>query len=440
MILLGACLVYLLYLRTLGYSYVIDDNVKRDGYLYDVPDYAPTNDFYRMKPSKKYRFFMVSMHAVNATLVSMLWGWKAGLLFAAHPIGVTAAVWVTGNYYSTTNYFTLIGLYLLLKIGGWVGVASSAFIYGVACHSTITAIGIPFIFLFTSPLGLTWFVPLALFFRSKRWTTGIQVRLNAPATSDQKTTLKTFGRVPRLLVFYLALAFAPIKLGFFREYGNGIYRNWDEGYDCFDLKFWVCSFLLVVALGLGLYIDAFATIFFCCTIMPFIQLKVLGQFTAERYLQLPLIGVCIVLSYAHPYVYTAFLTFFVYRTILYTPAYKNIEALHKNDTENFPKHSLTYSNLASHYLGEPQGDQINTAYTLLRKAEDLETEANTPSYEVAANLAIAHIYRRQGNHALRYTERALELGGTKILTRTRKILEAQRDSLIENRPKEAIKV
>ena len=434
-IFLGVVLVYLLYIRTLNYHYVIDDNVKRDGYLYDVPETTPSNAFYRTKPSRRYRFFMISMHAVNSLLVSMMWGWKAGLLFAAHPIGVTAAAWVTGNYYSTTTYFMLIGMFFL-KFGGWFGAISSALFYWVACYSTITAVGIPLVFLFTNPLGLTWFLPLIHFFNGRRWKTGIKIRANAPQTAGQKTTLKTFGRVPRILVFYMSLCFFPTALGFFREYGNGCYRNWDDGYDRFDLTFWVCSLLLITALILGLYINVFATMLFVCAVMPFIQLKIYGQFVAERYAQIPVIGACILLSYSHPHVYTALLTYFVYRSVLYTPAFRSLEDLFKNDIANFPDHSLAYSNLASHYLDET-GDAVNTAYTLLRKAEDIERRKNCPSYEVSANMALAHIYRRQGNHALAYTERALELGGDRLRGIIKQTLIAQRDNLMKKRPEEA---
>jgi hypothetical protein len=425
-LLLGTCLVYLLYIRTLNYNYVIDDNVKRNGYLYDVPDHVPSNAFYVTRPSKKYRFFMISMHAVNALLVSMLWGWKAGLLYAAHPIGVTAAVWVTGNYYATTTYFVLIGMFFL-KLGGLFGVISSMLFYWTACYSTITAVGVPFVFLFANPWGLLWLAPLAQFFTGRRWKTGIKIRKNAPSTKGQKWTIRTIGRVPRILIFYMALSFFPTTLGFFREYGNGYYRTWDDGYDKFDLKFWICSLLLVVSLALGLSIDVFATMLFVCSILPFIQLKIYGQFVAERYAQIPIIGACILLSYSNPYVYTALLTYFVVRTFLYTTAFRNIEELFKNDIVNFPEHSLAYSNLASNYL-EDGGDAINTAYTLLKKAELIEKKKGHHSYEVAANLALAHIYRRQGNHALSYTERALELGGDKILEKMRKALTIQRDN------------
>ena len=52
-------LVFLLYFRTLSYNYCIDDNVKREGYMYDVPLSPPDFSFYGTKPTKMYRLFMI---------------------------------------------------------------------------------------------------------------------------------------------------------------------------------------------------------------------------------------------------------------------------------------------------------------------------------------------------------------------------------------------
>ena len=45
-------IVVLLYIRTLNYKYVIDDIVKRDGYMYEVPETAPPPDFWDKRPPR----------------------------------------------------------------------------------------------------------------------------------------------------------------------------------------------------------------------------------------------------------------------------------------------------------------------------------------------------------------------------------------------------
>ena len=95
-------LIFALYLKTFNYFYIIDDNVKRDGYMYEVPLTQPPQDLYYKRPSKWYRLFMIGMHCVNTWVIYMLWGWCPALLFAVHPMSVWGVAWVTGNYYATT--------------------------------------------------------------------------------------------------------------------------------------------------------------------------------------------------------------------------------------------------------------------------------------------------------------------------------------------------
>ena len=64
-------LVFALYWRTLNYYYVIDDNVKRNGYMYEVPLEGPPPDHWATKPPKLYRVFMIGMHCVNTAIIYM---------------------------------------------------------------------------------------------------------------------------------------------------------------------------------------------------------------------------------------------------------------------------------------------------------------------------------------------------------------------------------
>jgi len=137
--------IYLLYFRTLKYNYIIDDIVKRDGYLKEHPNETCPVDFCKTRPSIVYRLFMISMHAVNTSIVYLLFGWCPALLFAVHPIGVWACAWVTGNYYATTAYFILISYYLMVKLG-FLGTLLSTPLMIAAFNSTISAVAFPFIF------------------------------------------------------------------------------------------------------------------------------------------------------------------------------------------------------------------------------------------------------------------------------------------------------
>jgi len=171
-------LVVLLYARTINYFYVIDDNVKRDGYMYEVPlDGAPPS-LWTKKPPKLYRVFMIGMHCVNVSVIYLLWGWAPALLFAVHPLSVWGTAWVTGNYYATTAYFCLIAYYILHVFPNIYGALAAMALFTAALNSTVCCITFPFLFLFIgTPWGLTLFFPLFMYLRGKRFTTGIETRL-----------------------------------------------------------------------------------------------------------------------------------------------------------------------------------------------------------------------------------------------------------------------
>ena len=125
-------LVILLYARTLRYKYVIDDYVKREGYLYDIPMEGTGHGFWSRSPSPWYRAFMIGMHCVNVSIIYLIWGWTPALLFAVHPMSVWGTAWVTGNYYATTAYFCLISYYILTVFpNAWGALAAVAIYIGI---------------------------------------------------------------------------------------------------------------------------------------------------------------------------------------------------------------------------------------------------------------------------------------------------------------------
>ena len=144
-LLLICALVVLLYWRTLTYNYIIDDNVKRNGYMYEVPEKGASVTHFQGKPSKFYRLFMIGMHCVNVSVIYLLWGWAPALLFAVHPIGVWGTAWVTGNYYATTAYFCLIAFYAMSTLPNVYGAVIGMTLFTAALNSTICGLTFPFI-------------------------------------------------------------------------------------------------------------------------------------------------------------------------------------------------------------------------------------------------------------------------------------------------------
>ena len=433
-----ALVVFAMYLQTLTFSYVIDDEVKRADYLYALPALAPHPDFYKTKPSPWYRLFMVSMHAVNAMLVGAIFGWPAGLLFAVHPLCVNGTAWVTGNYYATTAYFTLIALWMLFHNF----VFASAVIFIFAMQSTITAISVPFVFILAGPVGgLWWFVGLAGFFTNPKFREGFRRR------NERKNELKTVNpltwrrsaSIVKVLAFYLRLGLFPQKLGFFRPMGEGYIRQWVaevKEYESFNRQFWVDFFTILCFGFLGLQYNIFGTMWFFITIAAFTPYVLLGQYVAERYMYLPLIGLCAVAGsvlVAYPVLLAVCVTTLVYRTLLYIPAWKTIQALYKNDADMLPNSPMALSQYAQSVIFEGE-EGLMTAYIYLTRAEKLSQRY----FEIFANMGVVWILRKRGNDAIAYIKKAMSLSSPSVTKPVLDALQAQLDSLTKVMPANAV--
>ena len=181
-------LIWVLYLRTFNYRYIVDDWVKRDGYMYDVPLVQPPASLYRTHPAELYRCFMIGMHCFNTWFIYSLWGWAPALLFAVHPMAVWGVAWVTGNYYATTTFFCLEAYYILVHFPNVWGVLVAMPIFAAALNSTICGISFPFLFLLTGNIwGCFLFIPLIIFLKGKRFTTGMKIRDGFKVNKPLKT-------------------------------------------------------------------------------------------------------------------------------------------------------------------------------------------------------------------------------------------------------------
>jgi len=352
-------LVVLLYIRTLDYHYVTDDYVERDGYLYDIPMEGPAPAFYDKKPSRWYRLFMIGMHCTNVSIIYLLWGWAPALLFAVHPMAVWGTVWVTGNYYATTAYFVLISYYILHTFPNVWGALAVMPIYVAALNSTICAVGFPFFLLaIGNPIGLSMVLPLAIFLRGKRFKTGIKIRSAFQEHCiDTRITIRRPILMTKLMAKYIASVLFPNRLGMFSGHGQRLHDHKDR-YDEMqrvNKEFWSALALCLTVFGVGLIINPVATLWFFVFMGVHCQLKLMGQFYAQRYIYLPMIGLCVIAGTVlqqYPIALTAVVTFLMIRTYLFIPAWRNQEALYRHDMDEYPENALTYNNMVNFMLAK----------------------------------------------------------------------------------------
>ena len=443
--------ILVMYWRTLKYNYLIDDNVKRDGYLYEVPLQAPRAEvkdgkvipcIYDRQPSKWYRLFMIGMHCVNTSVVYLLWGWQAALLFALHPIGVWGTAWVTGNYYATTTYFCLIAYYFLHTFDSLWACCIAMGLHAAALNSTIEALAFPFILLsFGNLWGLAMLLPLIMFLTGKRFTTGIKIREGF--INEQRIKGFSLNRIilmTKVVGRYCWTCLYPDRLGFFGPFGANIH----DSQECYDKmhevnkEFWKSLGVCLGILAVGMWVHPIGTLWFFGFIVLHSQWKIMGQFFALRYLYIALPGLAVIagtLLANHPFLLAVIATYLAVRTHVYIYTFRNMEAIWQNDLDTWPEHAQCWNNMAQCYMRDQQNGQslpswkINLLAAYILKAETM----NPGAWEINMNVACFYAIIGQWPMCLKYTDRAIDILG-KVAEKPSdplKMLQAQREMIIK---------
>src|SRR3990167_954397 len=164
--------IWVLYLRTWcgpnRHYHIIYDNVRRWGYLYQIPVTSPEPSFYSSRPHPWRQFFLVFVHSLNIWVIHEIFGWQVALLFAVSPISVNGTAWITGGYYAVTMFLTLSAVYFIINFQNIFGMVVGSMFFTAALGSTITCLGVPFVLALTSnPTCLVLFWPLLTYLLGK---------------------------------------------------------------------------------------------------------------------------------------------------------------------------------------------------------------------------------------------------------------------------------
>lgn len=399
-------LIFVLYWRTMDYYYLIDDIVRRWGYLLEIPETSPPPSFFKVKPPKAKHLFLTFTHAVISSLIYFMWGWKAALLFAVNPLAVSCTAWITGGYYQITTLFMLTSYFFLVTFPGILGALIGSIFFTAALGSTINCIAFPFIFLFLPPInGLALFWPLAFYLKGKRFSIGFNKR---NVGKSDKITKQKLILVPKVLAYYIKHVIWPTRLAFFHPYGFEYGKNPEvkKDLETVNKEFYQSLAIILAFCTLGFMFSPLGLFIFMAGILPFTQWKVLGQFVAERYLYLPLTGYCLILAnvLSSQYMLPVFLFvvgYYIYRSNKYIPAFKNIETLYENGIDQFPDCISNYVNLAEQKLHVGESYQ---AYKLLRTGLDLDPK----SFLCHANMAAYWLSIRQPERGKHHTSLAIK--------------------------------
>lgn len=353
-------LIIALYWKTVNYNNLIDDAVPMKDTLYVVPTSSPSPAFFKAKPPLKNRLWAIGVHMLNTTVVYFILGGHAALLFAVFPICANNVAWITGSYYSTATFLTLVSYYLLTHAPWFVSVPLSMAFFAAALNATIVTISFPFLFLFANPIGLCTLFPLAIFLKGKRFTAGIKIREGFSKPPHFVPDTFTLGRLVvciKVVAYYLYLTLVPIKLVFFHAFGNRFL--WDEKQRKNLMAVNVMFFASLALIGL-LLLAGFLTgklfwaLWFLVLISAFSQYKILGQFFAERYMYPAIIGVVAILATLPEPVFWCLVGLYTMRTFMFIPSFRCNGTLYETGTMYEPAEPANFCNLSDwHLLVEP---------------------------------------------------------------------------------------
>lgn len=393
--------ILFIYVRTHDSYKLIDDPVPRSGYLREGPR-AVHYSFYDNKKPLFNTVVNIGTFIATTAYIYILWGWKAALLYAVLPTNVSGVAWTTGNYYMTTVLFTLTAYWLLQVNTVWAVIGAMLFYYA-ALHSTISAIPFAFYMAWT---GNYWMLPILLaFLCGDRFRGGLKLRKEDHEKKGQvagEFNWKSIFVVPKTIAYYIVLNCYPARLGFFHTYGK---TESDAGrlYKPSEM-FWLSLSLIAVFWYVGSMYDIRMVIWWFLFIGIFSQFTTFGQFIAERYMYLANVGWCVLAAkfLQVEWLYASVAALYLYRTLLYVPAYKHNRTLFNYGVTNFPACPENYLNLSSFYI--ERGAWRDAIKPLLCSIQF--TSGNKSGLYM--NLANAYASNGQFDKALYYNELASE--------------------------------
>jgi len=359
-------IVLVLYLRSYKYNYLVDDYIKRSGYLIQSVafiKYPP--GFYDQKKPILSTFTNISVFLASCGWVYHLFGWPAALIYAVHPLNVHTVCWNTGNYYGTTNllvltsfYFATFSLFPHFLNFPIVEYTIALCFYVAALGSTVSAI--PFAFFIPIAVGLKGFIfiiPLLFYIFGKRFRTGLRLRKESHANKGievGKINIRRIFVMVKVIGYYIALMFWPSRLGIFHDaYKEECQKG---GIQHCTRVCWL-AFILIFVFGYWAYhIAPLGFWWFILFIGIFSQFTTFGQFITERYTSLALIGFCILMGQyiTNENIFCIYTTLLFCRSWAYVPSFRNNETLFSDAISNMPQSPENYNNLALHYIERRQ--------------------------------------------------------------------------------------
>ena len=187
----------------------------------------------------------------------------------------------------------------------------------------------------------------------------------------------------KTLAYYAYFAILPIRMGLYHEWGFHYSKKielWDWRAICGLLLFLLSLYFLCV----GCLEIKLGIIWFYIFIGLFLNFVTAQQWVTERYLYIPVIGLCLIacLFLQHFLIlYFFILGLLLCRTWVHLPTYDNELRFYLSNTWNFPKSEVAYGNLGVAYASTGLGGASNDMWII---GSSLNPDYDVPFYNLYA--------------------------------------------------------
>ena len=340
------------------------------------------------------------------------------LLFTAHPTCTQAVAWPSAIGY----LLSLVCICSVLLISNWVspytdlthillGLAGIAFfqVWGVYAQGIPLTTGLILLALGQYHYGVVAILVAgaASFVNLGGYVTHRKEEFKKQ-NMDQSTSFNFRKPIVALktIAYYIYLSILPIRMGLYHEWGF----HYDKKIELWD---WRAIFgLVVTAISAYLFLVTphqevrIGILWFYSFIFLFLNWITAQQWVTERYLYIPVIGLCLISSfYLQHLLPLYFLIFgiFICRTWMHLPTYDNEIRFYLSNTWNFQKSEVAFGNLGVAYTQAGLGGAASDMWLI---SSSINQDYDVPFYNIysknksAALMAIQHGNYEQGIQSL----------------------------------------
>ena len=283
----------------------------------------------------------------------------AMLLYAVHPLTTQMVGWISGINYSLSLLFALAmlnisllmpGLFIKLLLVAALTFLSTITLYvGGMTWVVLAFVGCGWEALISAAIGLSIVIWKGL--ETKKFRTNAFKEQNMGATTmwNWRKPIVMF----KTIWYYQQMIWLPLKMGLYHVWGY----FYEAPIERVSGMFWM-GVLTVIGSVAGFMYGGFAIqlgiIWFYAYFAIFSNFITAQQFVADRYVSIPSLGVCVILSallYGSP-LFWVLVGLYIMRTFMHLPTYRNELDFYWSNFNNFRKSEVSLGNLGVAYINQ----------------------------------------------------------------------------------------